>query len=321
MHQQIVSQVRNLLFITYSMFLHWKLGKTRCLCVHSLRRSATSWRDSMGIFESFENCSIHKLRSKAQVPVVTVSSCIHLLLSILLPTLDADFPQDIYYAAGATQTPVQSAAIKQFGVAGLSTHAVPAGHTMLLARPPAHVGAHTPGHSAPTMAMHAVVGSYVQEYPSPHPSPDDTLHLGGGKQTPVQSAAIRQSGVAGLSLHVVPLGQAGCGPGVKPAQVGAQTPGQSERFSRIQATLGSMVHENPSQHPFPDVTLHLGGGKQTPVQSAAIKQPGVAGLSTQKVPEGHGACGYAVKPAQLGTHFPGQSVVPLQSVFGSNVHE
>ena len=121
-----------------------------------------------------------------------------------------------------------------------------------------------------------------------HPSPVPTLQDGGAKQTPVQSAAIKQSGVAGLSTHTVPSGHGACSSD-DPAQVGAQIPGQSKPSRAIHAVFGSIVHENSSQHPSPVFVLHLGGDKQTPVQSAAIKQSGVAGLFTQNVPGEQGS--------------------------------
>ena len=176
----------------------------------------------------------------------------------------------------------------QSGVAGLSMHSVPSRHGTFGAIPPAQLGAQTPGQVNPSSSIHAMLLSIVQTNPFEHPSPLSISHCDGGKQTPVQSAAITHPGVAGLSTQYEPDGQSKLF-ARPPAQVGTHLPGHSAPTIAIHAIFGSKVHENPSLHPSPVLTLHDGGGKQTPVQSAAMEQVGVSGLSTHEVPSGHGA--------------------------------
>ena len=114
-------------------------------------------------------------------------------------------------------------------------------------------------------------------------------------------------------MHTVPSGHSTFG-AIPPAQPGAQMPVHVPSIVR----QSSIVQTNPSEHPSPLLTSHSEGGKQTPVQSAAITHPGVAGLSRQYVPVGHSML-FARPPAHVGTQMPGQSKpsIAIHAIFGS----
>lgn len=99
------------------------------------------------------------------------------------------------YDLGAAQTPVQSAAMRQSGVAGLSMHSVPSGHSIFRRIPPVQLGAQIPGQVDPPSVVQSNVLSIVHTNSSEHPSLLSMSHSDGGKHTPVQSAAITHPGV------------------------------------------------------------------------------------------------------------------------------